>query len=122
MRPDEVAEGLQENERKILLALRDKASATTSMISAETGLSRDAVEKASAWAETKGVVSFTEEVSRFFKLTDEGTTYAEKELPEKRLVKLVASGESEISKIRGSLPTLSIALVWVRNNGWATIK
>ena len=122
MRPDEVAEGLQENERKILLALRDKASATTSILSAETGLSRDAVEKASAWAETKGVVSFTEEVSRFFKLTDEGTTYAEKGLPEKRLVKLVASGESEISKISGSLPTLSIALVWVRNNGWATIK
>jgi len=122
VKPDEVASRLHENERKVLLALKDRETATTEELSRLTGLGRDAVEKACAWAETKGVVSFGEEVSRSFNLTDEGRTYAEEGLPEKRLVDLIASGEDDISELKESFPWLNIALVWISRNKWATIK
>ena len=60
MKPDEVASQLHENERKVLRALSEKSTATTEEISKLIGLSKDAVEKASEWAATKGVVIFKE--------------------------------------------------------------
>jgi phenylalanyl-tRNA synthetase alpha chain len=119
---DDAAARLNENERKVLLALEGRGAATTPELSTETGLGRDAVEKASAWAETKGVVSFREEVSRSFNLTEEGRRYAEDGLPEKKLLELVVGGSDEISVLKDMLPSLNIALVWVRRNGWATIQ
>ncbi len=122
MNPEEVASRLHENERKVLLALKGRGSATTEELSGFTGLSRDAVEKACAWAETKGVVSFQEEVSRSFNLTEEGRQYALEGLPEKRLIGLVASGENKVSRLKEVLPTINIALAWARRNGWADIR
>ena len=122
MNPETVASSLHENERKVLLALRGRGPATTEELSSATGLSRDAVEKACAWAETKGVVSFEEEVSRTFNLSDEGRLYVEEGLPEKRLLRLVQKGENEISRLKESFPLLDIALVWVRRHEWATIR
>jgi len=121
LRPEEVASRLHENERRLLLALKGRESATTEELSQLTGLSRDAVEKASSWAETKGVVSFREEVSRSFFLTDEGRTYADEGLPEKRLLELVKGGQGSISKLKEDFPLLGIALVWVKRNEWASI-
>jgi len=122
LNPEDVAARLHENERKVLLALKERGAATTEELSAGTGLGRDAVEKASAWAETKGVVSFREEVSVTFNLTEEGGKYAEEGLPEKRLLGLVAGGKSSISVLKDEFPPLNIGLVWVRRNGWATIE
>jgi len=120
--PETVASSLHENERKILLALRGRGPATTDELSSATGLSRDAVEKACAWAETKGVVHAEEEVSRSFSITDEGRSYVEEGLPEKRLLRLVQRGEDEISRLKESFQLLDIALVWVRRHEWATIE
>jgi phenylalanyl-tRNA synthetase alpha chain len=122
LNPEDVASRLHENERKVLLALEGRDTATMDELSTATGLSKDAVENACAWAEAKGVVSFGEEVSRFFNLTDEGRTYVREGLPEKQLLKLVAEGEKAISKLKERFAPLSIALVWVRRNEWATIK
>jgi len=97
MNPREVAERLHENERKVLQALSGVGTATTEELSRLTGLARDAVEKASDWAATKGVVSFREEVSRFFSLTEEGRVYAEKGLPEQNLRNLLVHGPQEIA-------------------------
>ena len=58
MKPTEVAARLQENERKVLHVLGDVGTATTEELAQSTGLRRDAVEKASDWASTKGVVVF----------------------------------------------------------------
>ena len=120
--PEDAAARLHENERKVILALDGRGAATTQELSAETGLAKDAVEKASAWAETKGVVSFREEVSRSFNLTEEGRKYAEEGLPETRLLALVAGGNNEISTLKEKLPSLNIALVWISRNRWATIQ
>ncbi len=113
---------LHEHERRVLLALEGCKTATTQELSVETGLGRDAVEKASAWAETKGVVTFREEVSQVFTLTEEGRKYAQEGLPEKKLVKLVAEGMDDVATLKGKFESLSIALIWVTRNGWASIK
>ncbi len=63
MNPREVAEQLHENERRILLVLKENESASTSLLAEVTGLPKDAVEKACAWAETKGVLTFNEETT-----------------------------------------------------------
>jgi len=120
--PETVASSLQENERKVLLALKGRKAATTEELSSATGLGRDAVEKAGAWAETKGVVSVEEEISHTVNLTDEGRRYVEEGLPEKRLLKLVQSGETEIRGLKASFKSLDIALVWVRRNEWVSIR
>ena len=96
MNPEEVASQLHENERRILMSLRDVNFATTAELSALTGLSRDAVEKACAWAETKGVVSFKEEVLQKFSLTEEGQRYVEEGLPEKNLLNQIINGENKL--------------------------
>ena len=122
MIPKDVASSLHVNERKVILAIGKRGAATTEELSLAMGLSRDAVEKACAWAETKGVVSVEEEVSRSFFLTEEGKRYAEEGLPEKRLLRILKEGENKIDKLKKTFQPLNIALVWVRRNGWATIK
>jgi phenylalanyl-tRNA synthetase alpha chain len=117
-----MASTLHENERKVLLALEDRGAASTEELTSWTGLDRDAVEKACAWAETKGVVSFMEEVSHRYSLTEEGLRYAEEGLPEKRLLRSVAEGRHGIAELKESFDSLDIALVWVRRNGWAIIE
>jgi len=117
MKPKEVAARLNENERKLLHALSGGETATTKL----TGLGRDAVEKASDWAMTKGVVEFSEEVSRFTSLTDEGDVYFEKGLPEQNLRKVLVDGGMAIADLKRTFETLNIALAWIRRNGWANI-
>jgi len=99
MKPKEVAEILHENERKVLRELKNRGTATTEELSKVTGLSKDAVEKASGWAETKGVVSFKEEVSQFFELTEEGQRYVEEGLPEQKLLEALEKGAQKISEL-----------------------
>ena len=113
MNPREVAQRLHENERKVLQALRGRGTATTQELSQLTGLERDAVEKASDWAATKGVVSFKEEVSQFFTLTDEGNVYARNGLPEQNLRKLLVHGPQEIAGLKKTFENLNIALAWI---------
>jgi phenylalanyl-tRNA synthetase alpha chain len=120
--PREVAEQLHENERRILLVLKKNESASTSLLAEVIGLSKDAVEKACSWAETKGVLTFNEETTVKHSLTDEGQRYANGGLPEKNLLRLIAEGVNEINGLKEDFPALNIALVWIRRNEWATIE
>ena len=52
MNPEEVASRLNENERKVLVAIKGGGAYSTAMLGQSTSLGRDAVEKASAWADT----------------------------------------------------------------------
>jgi phenylalanyl-tRNA synthetase alpha chain len=122
MKPKDVAIRLHENERKLLKALEYIAAATTDELSQATKLSKDAVEKASGWAETKGVVSFFEQISLLFELTNEGQTYAEEGLPEINLLKLLNQGITEINQIKKIFPKMNIALAWIKRNKWAKIE
>ncbi len=122
MKPKEVAARLNENERKLLHALSGRETATTDKLSKLTGLGRDAVEKASDWAMTKGVVEFSEEVSCFTSLTDEGDVYMNNGLPEQNLRKTLVDGGKSIADLKKNIENLNIALAWIRKNGWANIE
>jgi phenylalanyl-tRNA synthetase alpha chain len=121
MKPKEVAARLHENERKVLHALSDGSTTTTEKLAELTGLGRDAVEKATDWATTKGVVVFSEEVSRFTALTDEGDVYLKSGLPEQNLRKVLMDGGMDIADLKRTFENLNIALAWIRRNGWANI-
>ncbi|MCW4014696.1 MAG: hypothetical protein NWF07_17140, partial [Candidatus Bathyarchaeota archaeon] len=121
MKPTTVAEMLHENERKVLHALGSEGTATTEQLAQQTGLGRDAVEKASDWAATKGVVVFNEEVSQFFALTDEGDVYSENGLPEKNLLDQLQAGPKPLAELQKTVEGMNIALAWVRRNRWANI-
>lgn len=57
MKAEKMASRLHENERKILLALKDRGTATMEELSQLTGLGKDTLERACAWAETKGIIT-----------------------------------------------------------------
>ncbi|MFP3951710.1 MAG: phenylalanine--tRNA ligase subunit alpha [Candidatus Bathyarchaeia archaeon] len=122
MKPEEVAKRLHENEREVLLALADSGSSTTEELRDATGLSKDAVEKACAWAETKRVLNFREEVSHEFSIRREGERYVRLGLPEKRLISLVSRGTRCLSELKDKIENLNIALVWLRRNQWGEIN
>ncbi len=115
-------EELHENEVRILLALKDLRRGSSEEISRLTGLTRDAVERAGAWATTKGLLSVEERVSESLVLTEEGREYAERGLPERRLLRLIGREGTPISDLRGTLPRLEIALSWAVRKGWVRIE
>jgi len=115
-------EELHENEVKVLLALKDLKRASAEEIGRIAGLTRDAVEKASAWATTKGLLSVDEKVSESLVLSEEGEEYAEQGLPERQLLSLMGKKGAIISELRKTLLHSDIALNWALRNGWARVK
>jgi len=115
-------EELHENEVKVLLALKDLKRASAEEIGRIAGLTRDAVEKASAWATTKGLLSVDEKVSESLILSEEGEEYAEQGLPERRLLSLTGRKGAIISELRKTFLHSDIALNWALRNGWARIE
>jgi len=113
---------LHEHERRILKALENRKSATIQELEEITGLVKDSIEKASLWAKVKGVIDIKEDVTEFLELTKEGQEYAEQELPERSLLKLVSIGRNRIDELRKKLKKFSIALVWAKKNDWVEIK
>jgi phenylalanyl-tRNA synthetase alpha chain len=117
-----VVKKLHENERRIIKALESKKTATVQDLERETGLVKDAIEKALLWIKVKGLVKIREETSEFVELTKEGLEYLKDGLPERNLINLVSKGEKSIESLRKKLENFSIGLVWVKSNGWVEIK
>lgn len=61
-------------------------------------------------------------VTSMFILTDEGKRYLEKGLPELNLLALLRDGEVDIAVAKEKVDNFSIALMWAKKNGWATIR
>lgn len=122
MDPKLIASSLHENERRIVRILHERRAATVEELGNALGLNRDAVEKACAWAEAKGIIEVERRSRALFQLSDEGALYAEEGLPEKRLIRMAMEGLTEIEALKGVFPLLNIALIWVRRNGWAEIR
>jgi phenylalanyl-tRNA synthetase alpha chain len=115
-------EKLHEHEKKILKVLEYKGTATVQELEAETGLVKDAIEKALLWAKVKGVINIKEETSEFVELTREGLEYLKDGLPERNLINIVSRGQKNIDKLRKIVKNFSIGLVWIKSNGWVEIK
>lgn len=113
---------LQDNEVKLIMALKTTKKGSIEEISASSELPRDAVERASDWARTKGLVTIEEHVSEHLVLTEEGKRYSEAALPEKMLIRLVGEDGSPVSTLKESFGLFDIGLVWGLRNRWLTIE
>lgn len=119
----------RENERDTLLALQEFNGRTTiEEVSKRKGLSQAAVMRASLSLKSSGLIRIREKEWKVISIKDEGRKYAEKGLPERRLIEelLKLGGEAPIksvaekASIHGNL--LTIALGWLHRKGWAVLE
>ena len=119
---------LREHEARALQALAELGSpANSAQIAAKTGLDEAAVMRAVFSLAEKGYVSVKDDTVLFASLTSEGRNYAEKGLPERRILKAVldhggrmeASEAAQVAVV--PMEMLPIVYGWLKKKGWSTL-
>jgi len=120
---------LRENEQKTLLALEKlQGRAPVDQIIHSSGLAHAAVMRATLSLTENKLLKTYENQQTLISLSEEGKSYTEIGLPERRLhnalIKL--GGEAKVNSVieKATLDKkfLSVALGWLNRKGWATIK
>jgi len=106
---------------------RMKGPAILDQVARESGLHSSAAMRAALSLRDQGLLTIEERKVTLVRLTEEGISYAEMMVPERRLVEAAyhAGGESEISTLgrKTHVPDnmLTIAIGWIRRKGWGEI-
>jgi len=120
---------LRENERRVLLALKGLGGkATIDRLAEASGLAHAAAMRAALSLESSNLVGIRERKITRASLNEEGKSYFEGRLPERRLVEALIKmgGEASINDvlraahIEGEMAV--IALGWLARKGWAKIS
>ncbi len=119
---------LRENEVLTLLALKAmRGTGELQAIVNKTGLKDAAVMRAALTLHEKNLVTLREKKTGIVRLREEGRLYAERGLPERRLIKAVlalqgrASVEEAAERADLKREMLPIVIGWIRRKGWARI-
>ena len=119
---------LRENEQKALLALQKLGGrGSIDQIVLGSGLAHAAVMRAALTLLDAKLIQINEKKQTTIALNEEGKSYAEKGLPERRLINALLRQEKPIpiEKITANAglekPLIPIALGWLREKGWATV-
>ncbi|MEM3627160.1 MAG: phenylalanine--tRNA ligase subunit alpha [Candidatus Bathyarchaeia archaeon] len=119
---------LREHERKTLLSIeRLGGKASAEQIMNESGLSHAAIMRAALALKEKTLVEIREVKQKILKLTEEGTLYANRELPERRALNVLFKKglEMPISSLlqEANIPEeiVPVTLGWLVQKKWATI-
>ncbi|MBD3388850.1 MAG: phenylalanine--tRNA ligase subunit alpha [Candidatus Altiarchaeales archaeon] len=100
-----------------------KRESTPEEVAGEVGLPVDAVQRATSWLKTKGLVEVVEHISEDVTLEDEGKAYAEKGLPERQLLNIIGKGMPlEELKKRTDRGVFNIGFGWLRKKGLVEVK
>ena len=120
---------LREHEVRALQALAELGSPSKSaQVAAKTGLDEAAVMRAALSLVEEGYVSVKDETALFTSLTPEGRDYAEKGLPERRILRVVLDHggrmeSSEAARVAGvPMEMLPIVYGWLKKKGWSTLE
>jgi phenylalanyl-tRNA synthetase alpha chain len=120
---------LREHEARVLQALAELGSSTNSVqVAAKTGLDEAAVVSAVLALAEKGYVSIKDKTSSFASLTPEGRDYADKGLPERRVLKAALDHggrmeASEATRVTGvPMEMLPIVYGWLKKKGWCMLE
>lgn len=121
---------ISEKARQILSYLKSTASPVSpKSITTALKLSDDTVQSLLASLRDRKLIKDHESLTtQFYQLTTEGQRFAEKGLPEVRLVSILAKSDGEISvralnkEKRLASTERQLALGWARRNGWITIS
>lgn len=111
------------NEKLVLKAIGD-LEMTSREISKITGLKVEAVTHAAYMLEEKGLATVKDEVRSEYVLTDEGRKYAEEGLPERIIYNALPEQGESLRQLKSRFPpsTISIAMGWLRQKGWAKFE
>ncbi|WP_296877674.1 phenylalanine--tRNA ligase subunit alpha [uncultured Methanobrevibacter sp.] len=113
-------------EKKLLKELESNPNATPEEIAENTGMDIKSVMSAAGSLASKDIIEVDKEVQKTYSLTDDGMEYAQKGLPERRILNVLAN-EIEIHMKDLSSSTgvdkkeANIALGWLRRKNWAQI-
>jgi len=120
---------LREHDQKTLQALRKlDGKGTVEEIAETSGLAHAAVMRAALKLSNKKLVQLQEQKRTIITLNEEGRTYKEKGLPERRLIKsLIRLGgtakiEKAVNNAKLQKLLVPIALGWLRKKNWATLS
>jgi len=120
---------LREHDQKTLQALRKlDGKGTVEEIAETSGLAHAAVMRAALKLSNKKLVQLQEQKRTIITLNEEGRTYEEKGLPERRLIKsLIRLGgtakiEKAVNNAKLQKSLVPIALGWLRKKNWATLS
>jgi len=120
---------LREHERKTLQTLKKlHGKASAEQLISESGLSNAAVMRAALTTQEKKLVKIKETKQTIASLTKEGRLYAEKGLPERRVLDVLykKDGEASLSSIQKEADAPSsaipVALGWLIRKNWAVIN
>jgi phenylalanyl-tRNA synthetase alpha chain len=120
---------LREQEFKTLLTLKKLGNkALTEQIVGESGLSHAAVMRAALALKEKNLLKMRQEKKTLVKLNKEGRLYAQKSLPERRILDLLQAKGGEISiaemskALKLSQEAVPLALGWLVQKKWAKIN
>ena len=120
---------LREHDQKTLQALRKlDGKGTVEEIAETSGLAHAAVMRAALKLSNKKLVQLQEQKRTTVTLNEEGRTYEEKGLPERRLIKsLIRLGgtakiEKAVNNAKLQKSLVPIALGWLRKKNWATLS
>ena len=113
-------------EKKLLKELEANSEVTPEQIAENTGMDIKSVMSAAGSLASKDIIEVDKEVQKTYSLTDDGLEYAEKGLPERRILNVLAE-KKEISMKDLASETgvdkkeTGIALGWLRQKDWAQI-
>jgi len=120
---------LRENERKTMLALEERnGRASVQDVASAVGLDIAAVMRGALQLSERGLIVIEDRSRRFARLTEEGASYGESGLPERRALEaLIGAGGTlplaEVSRAASIRPSIvNIVLGWLRMKGWARVE
>lgn len=120
---------LRENERKMMLALEGhNGRASVQDVASAVGLDTAAVMRGALQLSERGLIVVEDRRRRFATLTEEGASYAESGLPERRALEALnrAGGSLPLSEVvcaASIRPSIAnIMLGWISKKGWARVE
>ena len=113
-------------EKKLLKELEANPEATPEEIAENTGMDIKSVMSAAGSLASKDIIEMHKDVEEIYSLTDDGKEYAEKGLPERRILNALASKDKihmkDLSTETGvDKKETNIAIGWLRRKNWASI-
>ena len=113
-------------EKKLLKALESNPDATPEEIADNTGMDIKSVMSAAGSLASKDIIEMHKDVEEIYSLTENGIEYAEKGLPERRILDVLVSKNNipmkDLSDETGvDKKETNIAIGWLRRKNWASI-
>ncbi len=113
-------------EKKLLKELEANPDATPEEIAENTGMNIKSVMSAAGSLASKDIIEMNKDVEEIYSLTEDGLEYAEKGLPERRILNVLATKDhiqmKDLADETGvDRKDANIAIGWLRRKNWASI-